>query len=132
MKILPFKKERQTYQKEIEKIIREEMKNVVDNADIGMKVESPLLNQSSHVIRPDFLLKKEKETFIVETRDKIKPNDVSLVKGMVSGSDIKPILISREKTDNKTAKLADLLDIKLINGSPSEAATKLKEFIDEL
>jgi predicted nuclease of restriction endonuclease-like RecB superfamily len=123
MKMIPFGREAQKYHRMIESEIEEELR------DMGIKKEPPLLNQSSYVLRPDFVLEKGGKTFIIENKDKIEPNDVALIKGMVSGFDAHAIIISHEEPDEKTSLLASKLDIQLISGSPKEAVRKVKEIV---
>ena len=122
--MMPFGQGARKYHRMVESEIEEEMR------DMGIKKEPPLLNQSSYVLRPDFVLEKEGKTFIIETKDKIEPNDVALIKGMVSGFDAQAIIISHEEPDEKTSLLASGLDIQLISGSPVEAVRAVKKFIN--
>lgn len=124
MKMIPFMQGAQKYHMQVGSEIENEMR------DMGIKKEPPLLNRSSYVLRPDFVLEREGKTFIIETKDKIKLNDVALIKGIVSDFDAQAIIISREEPDENTSRLASGLDIQLISGSPVEAVRKVKDFIN--
>ena len=124
MKMISFMQGARKYHMMVESEIENQMR------DMDIKKEPPLLNQSSYVLRPDFVLERKGKTFLIETKDKIKPNDVALIKGMVSGFEAQPIIISHEEPDENTSRLASGLDIQLISGSPVEAVSKVKEFIN--
>jgi predicted nuclease of restriction endonuclease-like RecB superfamily len=66
------------YRKLVEERMKEEM------PDISIKKDPPLLNQAPYVFRPDFVLKRDEKSFIIETMDQVKQEDVALFKGMIN------------------------------------------------
>ena len=120
-----FRRRASNYHKMVEERIESEMPN------ISIKKEPPMLNQSSYIFRPDFVLKRDEKTFIIEAKDQVKPKDVALFEGKIMGLDAHPIILSYVNPDVNTTQLADELNIKLISGPPSEAVRKLKEVINE-
>jgi hypothetical protein len=109
------------YNENVEKEIIKEISNK------NIKRKPSIINQSSFVFKPDFMFKIKGKTYLVETKNNVKPNDIALVKGMASGSKAQPVIISPEKIDKNTSKLANELNIKLLSGSPSEVVRKLKD-----
>jgi len=86
-----------------------------------------ILNQSSYVYRPDFILEEEGKKFIIEIKPrKIEPRDAALIKGIVSGLNAQPIFISPEEPDEKTRELANKSGIRIISGSPDTVVEKLR------
>jgi len=87
-----------------------------------------LLNQSSYVYRPDFILEEEGKRFIIEIKPrKIEPRDIALIKGIVSGLNAQPIFISPKEPDEKTRELANKSRIGIISGSPDTVVEELRE-----
>lgn len=124
-----FRRAGSDYHSKIEKGIEEELGKELPT--IGIEKEPPMLNQSSYVIRPDFRLEKDGKIFIIESKNKIKPNDVASVSGTYSGLNAQPIIISQEEPTENTSHLANKLNIKLISGSPDKVVRKLKDLINE-
>jgi predicted nuclease of restriction endonuclease-like RecB superfamily len=118
-----FRPRASNYRKMVEERIKEEM------PDISIKKEPPLLNRSPYAFRPDFVLKRDEKTFIIEAKDQVKQEDVASFKGMVSDFDAQLIIISFARPDTNSSLLAEELSIKLISGPPLEVVKQLKDFI---
>jgi len=111
-------------------MIGEQIEREIPNIS-SIEKEPPMLGQLSYIFRPDFVLKRDEKTFIIEAKDQVKPKDIALFEGKIMGLDAYPIIISYVNPDVNTTQLADELNIKLISGPPPEAIRKLEEVIRE-
>jgi hypothetical protein len=97
-----------------------------------IKKQPIIPNQSSYIFQPDFVFEHEDKKIVIEIKErKIEPSDLTLIKGIVSGSTLGTIFISPEEPEEKTYNLANESGIRIITGSPKKVVIDLKGAIEE-